>query len=117
MLTPIELQNKSFKSGGLGYDKRDVDQFFKEVTEDYMRLYGENIDLKDKVGVLNEALHQYKAMEKTLQKALILAEKSDEELSPHLIQLMEWLQDLNWPGAVCIQDRLKAFSKNRLFYY
>lgn len=79
MLTPIELQNKSFKSGGLGYDKKDVDQFFKEVTEDYMRLYGENIDLKDKVNVLNEALQQYKTMEKTLQKALILAEKTAED--------------------------------------
>ena len=33
MLTPIELQNKSFKSGGLGYDKKDVDQFFREGND------------------------------------------------------------------------------------
>lgn len=79
MLTPIEVQTKSFKSGGLGYDKKDVDQFFKEVNEDYMRLYSENIDLKDKVAVLNDALQQYKAMEKTLQKALVLAEKTAED--------------------------------------
>ena len=25
MITPIEIQNKVFKSGGLGYDKKDVD--------------------------------------------------------------------------------------------
>lgn len=79
MLTPIELQNKSFKSGGLGYDKKDVEQFFREVTQDYMHLYGENIDLKDKVNVLNDALQQYKAMEKTLQRALVLAEKTAED--------------------------------------
>lgn len=79
MLTPIELQNKTFKSGGLGYDKKDVEQFFKEVTEDYLQLYSENIDLKDKVGVLNDALAQYKTMEKTLQKALVLAEKTAED--------------------------------------
>lgn len=79
MLTPIELQNKTFKSGGLGYDKKDVDQFFREVNDDYMRLYSENIDLKDKVAALNDALQQYKTMEQTLQKALVLAEKTAED--------------------------------------
>ena len=42
--------------------------------------------------------------------ALIIAEKSDEELRPYLAELMEWLQDMNWPGAFCIQDRLRKFS-------
>ncbi|MDE7299776.1 MAG: DivIVA domain-containing protein [Lachnospiraceae bacterium] len=79
MLTPIELQNKSFKSGGLGYDKKDVDQFFREVNDNYLRLYSENIDLRDKVAALNDALQQYKSMEKTLQRALVLAEKTAED--------------------------------------
>lgn len=79
MLTPIEVQNKTFKSGGLGYDKKDVDQFFREVNDDYLRLYSENIDLKDKVAALNDALQQYKTMEQTLQKALVLAEKTAED--------------------------------------
>lgn len=79
MLTPIELQNKSFKSGGLGYDKKDVDQFFREVNDNYLRLYSENIDLRDRVAALNDALQQYKTMEKTLQRALVLAEKTAED--------------------------------------
>lgn len=29
--------------------------------------------------------------------AKILSEKTNEELSPYLIELMEWLQDMNWP--------------------
>ena len=79
MLTPIELQNKNFKSGGLGYDKKDVDQFFREVHDNYLRLYSENIDLRDKVSALNDALQHYKTMEKTLQRALVLAEKTAED--------------------------------------
>ncbi len=79
MLTPVELQNKTFKSGGLGYDKKDVEQFFREVTEEFTRLYSENIDLRDRVDALNEALQRYKTMENTLQKALILAEKTAED--------------------------------------
>ena len=42
--------------------------------------------------------------------AVIIAEKSDEELKPHLVQLLEWLQDLNWPGAFCILDRLQKYA-------
>ncbi len=54
MLTPVELQNKTFKSGGLGYDKKDVEQFFREVTDEFTRLYSENIDLKDRVDALKD---------------------------------------------------------------
>lgn len=44
--------------------------------------------------------------------AKILSEKTDEELSPYLIELFEWLQDLNWPGAFCILDRLRKYDKD-----
>ena len=30
MLTPVEMQGKTFKSGGLGYDKKDVEAFSSE---------------------------------------------------------------------------------------
>lgn len=79
MITPIEIQNKNFKSGGLGYDKRDVDQFMKEVLSGYEILYRENVEMKDKISSLTDALQQYKYIEKTLQKALVLAEKTAED--------------------------------------
>ena len=79
MITPIEIQNKTFKSGGLGYDKRDVDQFMKELLSGYESLYRENVEMKDKIASLTDALQQYKYIEKTLQKALVLAEKTAED--------------------------------------
>ena len=78
MLTPDEMQGKTFKSGGLGYDKKDVEAFFRAVTKDYETLYRENMELKDKVAVLNEGIQYYKSIEKTIQKALVLAEKTAE---------------------------------------
>lgn len=78
MITPIEIQNKSFKSGGLGYDKRDVDQFMREVLNSYETIYRENVEYKDKITTLTEGLQYYKTIEKTLQKALVLAEKTAE---------------------------------------
>ena len=46
--------------------------------------------------------------------AKILSERTDEELSPYLLELMEWLQDLNWPGVFIIIERLKVFSGDLL---
>jgi len=41
--------------------------------------------------------------------AMIISERNDAELKPYLIPLFEWLQDMNWPGAFCIYDRLKSY--------
>lgn len=46
--------------------------------------------------------------------ALILYKKSDKELLPYIDKLLEWLQDLNWPGALIIFKRLQIFSKDLL---
>ena len=39
--------------------------------------------------------------------AKVVAMRSDEELLPYMFMLLEWLQDLNWPGALIIYKRLK----------
>lgn len=42
--------------------------------------------------------------------ATIISQKSDEKIKPYLVELLEWLQDMNWPGAFCILDRLHKYS-------
>ena len=78
MLTPVDITNRVFK-GGIGYDKKDVDSFMKEISDSYELLYREKMELTDKVNVLNDALQNYKTIEKTMQKALMLAQKTAEE--------------------------------------
>ena len=41
--------------------------------------------------------------------AIILSEKEDELLTPYLFRLLDWLQDLNWPGACIILERMKSY--------
>lgn len=48
--------------------------------------------------------------------AKILSQKTDEELSPYLVELLVWLQDLNWPGALCILDRLQKYKKDLSYH-
>ena len=40
--------------------------------------------------------------------------KSDKQLEPYLIKLLEWLQDINWPGALIILNRLKCYKGKAL---
>ena len=46
--------------------------------------------------------------------AQVLCEKTDIILEPYLDSLLEWLQDLTWPGALIISERLKIFSGEKL---
>ena len=38
--------------------------------------------------------------------AKVISLKSNDELKPYLNLLFEWLQDMNWPGAYTVFDRL-----------
>ena len=42
--------------------------------------------------------------------ARVIAEKSDHVLRPYLFRLLIWLQDMNWPGAFIIAERLKKVN-------
>ena len=79
MLTPIEIQGKQFKGSGMGYSKADVDSFMGTLMSDYEQLYKDNLLLKEKIAALDESLSHYKEIEKSLQKALVLAETTAEE--------------------------------------
>lgn len=41
--------------------------------------------------------------------AIVLSEKEDELLTPYLFKLLDWLQDLNWPGSSIILKRLQEY--------
>ena len=42
-------------------------------------MYKENVELSDKINVLSEGIQYYKTIEKTLQKALVLAQRTSDE--------------------------------------
>lgn len=92
MITPIELQSRTFKTG-IGYDKKDVDHFLSELQRGYEVTYKENMELTDKINTLNEGINYYKSIEKTLQKALVLAEQTAEETRNAARQKAQAIED------------------------
>lgn len=43
-----------------------------------------------------------------------MSEKDDAELEPYLDRLLEWISDLNLPGAMTILERLVKFDGEKL---
>lgn len=79
MLKPVDIQNHTLKTSVSGYNKRETDDFLASVHESYEAVIKENRELKDKITSLSEGIQYYKQMENTLQKALVLAEKTSSE--------------------------------------
>lgn len=102
MITPLELEKNDFKGSPLGYSKKSVDDFVNKVKGDYEKLYKENIELKDKVAMLNDSISQYKSMEEVLKTAMLAAQTSAEEIkqnaqekAENIIQEAEFLAQKN----------------------
>lgn len=80
MLRPVDIQNKEFEKKIKGYDCNEVDDFLDEVIRDYEIICKENQALKDKLGLLTEAVERYKLMEVTMRQSLDVAKQSADEL-------------------------------------
>ena len=48
--------------------------------------------------------------------AKVLSTKSDDELKIYFADLFMWLQDMTWPGAYIIYDRLLSASNEEIEY-
>jgi len=79
MITPLDIENKTFGKQAInGYSTQEVQEFMAELLKDYERIYKENIEYKDKIAVLNQGIQHYKAIEDTLQNALVVAQGTAE---------------------------------------
>ena len=87
MLTPLDIENKKFRKRLLGYNELEVEEFLTKVVEDYEKLYKENIELKDKVSVLNEGIQHYKSIEETLQNTLLIAQTTGEDIKNNAYEM------------------------------
>ena len=79
-LTPLDIRHKEFKRGMRGYTDVGVDEFLDEVADELERLLKDNTDLDKRVEALEAQLAGYRRIEETLQKTLVSAQVSADEL-------------------------------------
>ncbi len=79
--TPNDLQNLTFKKSIVGgYSEDEVNEVLDKIIEDYSAYVRENIELKDRISVLNEGIQHYKNIEDSLQNILIVAQQTSEDI-------------------------------------
>ena len=66
-----------------------VNDVLDKIIEDYTNYIRENIELKDKIAALNEALQYYKNIEDSLKKNIDGGSKTSEEMEKNSYQKSE----------------------------
>ena len=79
VLTPMEIV-KEFSRSIRGYDVKQTDAWLQKVKESYEALYVENHELKENLAKNEGNLTQYRDLEDALQKTLVMAQKSAEDM-------------------------------------
>ncbi|MBP2077562.1 DivIVA domain-containing protein [Oceanobacillus polygoni] len=79
-LTPLDIHNKEFTRKIRGYDEDEVNEFLDQVIKDYEMVIREKKELDEKVNQLNERLGHFTNIEETLNKSILVAQETAEEV-------------------------------------
>ena len=80
MLTPMDIHDHQFKKAFRGYSENEVDDFLDRVVADFERLLRENERLKTQINTDNKELEKYRALEKTMNDTLLVAQRTADEV-------------------------------------
>jgi len=79
MLTPLDIQNKSFSRSLRGYDPSEVDEFLDALAES-IHEYSESLrKTEQEKQMIEDQLKEYSNLKNSLQEALLMAQKSADD--------------------------------------
>jgi cell division initiation protein len=115
--TPNDLQNLTFKKTFMGYNEDVVNDVLDKVIEDYSAYIRENIELKDKLALLNEGLQHYKTIEESLQNTLMVAQQTGEDIKKNAYEKADnVLKEADIRSQKLINDANQEVIKIRFEY-
>ena len=79
-LTPLDIHNKEFRKAFRGYEEEEVDEFLDQLAKEYETVYKENLNLKEMLATKDSNIGQYKDIEDTLKKTLVVAQQTADEM-------------------------------------
>ncbi len=89
-LTPIDIRDNEFKKVIFGgYNKEEVDSFIEMVALEFEKIVKENRELKDKLDELNKQIANYENLEKDLKDAILMSQKTSQEIKDNASQKAE----------------------------
>lgn len=80
MLTPMQIQNHEFKKGFRGYNEEDVQDFMRQIADDYQVLFRDNREMKETIEQLRKQVEECKQREDTAIRTLMVAQETAESV-------------------------------------
>lgn len=119
MLSLIELKNKKVEAKRKKYDSDEMDAYLELVYENYnelleanKKLESEKFELNKNVKKLSDGVQYYRSIETTLQKALILAEKTSKETKDAAVLKAEAIEkEAHQKANAIIQDASTQYKE------
>ena len=114
MLSPLDLQGKRITAKRKKYDKADMDEYLDFVFENYKALYDEHLETQKRLKEADEKIAYYRSIESTMQKALVLAEKTSTETKEAAILKAEAIEkDANAKASKIVSVAEAEYDKIR----
>ena len=114
MLSPLELENKRILTSKRKYDRFEMDEYLDMVFENYKALFNEYEEQKKQIKTLTDGIQYYRSIESTMQKALLLAEKTSKETKDAAILKAEAIEkDANNRAAQIVNTAEQEYSRIR----
>lgn len=79
-LSPLDIHNKEFSKAFRGYNEDEVDEFLDLMVAEFERLIRAHEELQSEMSGLEARLEHYRGLEETLKNAIVLAQKTADEI-------------------------------------
>lgn len=85
-VTPLDIQQQTFRRRIRGYDFREVEEFLSLLRDEFEGQILENQKLKEELTRLKSLVNEYRSKEEILKSALITAQKITEDVRANTLK-------------------------------
>lgn len=79
-ISPIDIQQKQFRTRPFGYDKAGVDQFLELLADEFERLHRTHLDLQEELARARAKIAEQGEREGILRETLVTTQRVTDEL-------------------------------------
>ena len=74
-ITPLDIESHAFRNKLRGFDPQEVQSFLRLVSEEYEKLFAENLRLQEDLAAMEKLLEEHRGRENALRETLVTAQK------------------------------------------